>query len=258
LIVFPNVISSEVLLNSNRVSEIATFEATSRNEIGFYWSKNQSPGDQHGEVRRRLRDCVLRLTSDTGESRFCILRDNPTSPQDTKQLGVPSRKGHQRYNWDSNGSFKNTMRNVEIGRCRLLRNDGQVEAVLEKNASGWWTSRFDGEELFSVGLDKSELLINLKDEAPADLPVKIAELHKKMAMTEKEREIGRTAGRIREDVERHLNSRIADFEALARRLDRLLKLHNAFLDLTITYEVEGIKFEVYHLDARSRIHGPHH
>ena len=113
-------------LNTSHARPFATLRAKSKNEIDFHWDKNQLPGDNNGDVRRRLRDCVLKITSSVGEVRHCIFRSQPPGAQDLKQFNVRLKKErigsltHHRYNWDSTDAFKGTSRKIEIAQCKLL------------------------------------------------------------------------------------------------------------------------------------------
>ena len=175
LVVFPikKVVSS--LPGPSTLAELATFEATTEKEIRFRWEANHRFGDQQDDVRRSLRDCVLKITSATQEPLYCILGSQPRSPQNDIQFKSRLKEEHKgsvtytSYIWNNVNSFEDTSRKVEIGHCKLVKVNREGVVLLEKKEDGSWVSSFGREVLLSVNLNKSKVLIVLKDGDPSSL-----------------------------------------------------------------------------------------
>jgi len=250
--VLPKKTGKSRLQDDKVVAELATFDASTKNEIKFLW-KNTKPGDEREDERHRLRDCVLKITSANHVSRFCILQREPPAPQDVEQFKKrlkprPSTdRTSYRYTWDTIGAFKGAIGKPEIAQCKLLKRGGEEVIPLEKQPDGSWSfPDTDGKPLFSVKLDIAAVLIDLHDKEPNSLKNRIANLKDEKTKLAKGKEGSTRTDDI--EISKTIDHEIAELDAEQKRLDRLAELYDAYVDATITWEVSGIKLKIARLE----------
>jgi len=239
---------SSPLRDSGRTAELATFEAQSKNEIRFRWNPDLNPVDKK-DARRSLRDCVLKITPNAGEIRYCILRRKPLAPANVSQLAP--RIGHDkhktgtylRYEWKNDDLFGETSRKPNFERCKLLNLSGIETIPLSREEDGSWVDRFEHEILFSAKLEGSAVVTELRDNEPGTLGERIEKAEERQKQLRKELSEGNDTLRIE-----GIKKEIAQLEVEKSRLRHLLEVFKSFLDATITWEVGGIKLEISRVD----------
>ncbi len=265
MVVFPATSRGSQLIDKSR-TELAIFDAGPGNEIRFRWGSDIGPADRE-DARRSLRDCVLKIASDTSEIRYCVLRSKPRVPENNKQFEGLYTKPHQTkagtrssYECDKDKSFDATSRKLSIERCRLWKNADPKDAMpLERRGGGSWDSRFDEESLLSVKLEKTAIVIDLADEHPGKLSESIGMAKQKEEELKKQQSSKTTDASDKQQLKKEQLSKaldvvqIDDIGKKIRRLQRLFQLYNSKLDAVIIWEVEGIKLEISGLTSGSSL-----
>ena len=210
-----------------------------------------------------MRDCVLKLVSKARETKYCILRSQPSRPQNRKdfdaRLSVTHSNTHTLtlYKWDDNESFKGTCRTTRVIECRISAPSGLGGTSLKKLDDGSWVTFFGREAILSVKLGEAGILIGLPDGNPSKLPERIraihAEIYKtKRQLSEHQGGLDRLDGRGQQDrrdsMVADLGHRIDELSAKAERLEYLRKIHASDLTCSVTYEVSGLPFVIARFD----------
>jgi hypothetical protein len=238
---------------------LARFEASAEKTIKFSWAKDQSARDGQEHARRRLRDCVLKLESKTGQIQYCVLRSKPVSPQSPKEfsdrLSVThtSSATHNRYKWDFSESFKDTSRTTQLLECEISARNGLNGISFEKREDNSWAAHFHNEILLSVKLDGGEILINLQDGKPAKLEERIRAIDGEIYNTQRQlseyqkglAELNdRAKAERRTETVRDFMTRIGELRATKEKLVSLRILYDSNINCRIAYEISGLKFVI--------------
>ena len=164
------------------------------------------------------------------------------------------------YIWDTQSSFGNTSKKLELVLCTLLKENNTEGPHLEKQPNDAWVCyAAGGEKLLSVSRAETMVLIDLYDDDPATLLDRKSKCENEVKKTRatladaiesakhEQKEVSESTKTKISNLEHLLNERVSERE----KLEALTDLWNSKLNAAIVYEVDGLKFEIARLDAVS-------
>jgi hypothetical protein len=267
------------LAESNDGIRLAAFEVSPDRQISFRWE--DTPSSDRIEDRRSLRACVLKITSKGQGERYCVLRDQPSAPQNSQQFSkrLDIEKHAKRklyiYRWDQNDLFYDQFARLALERCKLNppMATGRNAPKLEKRGDHSWSVA--GEALFTISLEKlvwvngkrvlkdkdadrggaeplprppdhtTVVVLELCDGDPDALQGRIAKLGEDI-----KEERDRASKVEKSDERERIQRTIQQYEKERIRLKKLLDIHLSFSEATITWNLAGLKLELGHLNVK--------
>ncbi len=217
--------------------ELATFDVSiPKGTIDFSWGR-----DTDHEARDRLRDCVLVVRSkQTHEEQFYILRDEPRPPKggfplSTRKM-LTRKKSIYEVAWYGVTGFQMTKRTLRIDDCRLWDKNQKDVVSLTRRDDGSW---HDDQDKVTFRLEGAKLFVELQDDQPTQLPNKIQKMQARI--TQMEQSQTQQLGEVERKVfQSEIDRSIEDLE----RLKYLDAIHSSLINLSISWEVGGNRFEI--------------
>jgi hypothetical protein len=193
---------------------------------------------------------------------YYILRGQPKEPKSGFQMRgrkdspKASPKGMTIYGipWDTASHFQNTQRAVSIDACRLLDERLQDVVHLSRHGQVWAASdrARPSHEVVSIGLDKSKLRVEFRDEQPVQLETRIAYARKQL--NEKERIISDWPSDPNEprlktdDRKKKEEDELESLKTTLNTLELLQAIHSSRIKVLITWTVDGHRFKIVPLE----------